>query len=133
MNKSALQAVPTLRSDFQAIDMPTALANSAPFVVSTFILALFAVPSLPSRHLALLVFLLTTPATFITLYNLMPVEPWAASVAALGIGLRQSLVSFIMAEVLYDLRKPVEVVRNYHHEKVVGAELDGTKLVETEL
>jgi hypothetical protein len=117
--------------------MDTALANSAPFVIATFLLALFVVPSLPSRHLSLLVFLLTTPATFITLWNLMPVQLWAASIAALGMGLRQAVVAFVMAEVLLDLRKPVEAAQPLHrpghvHERVVGAEIDGSQIIEVE-
>ena len=105
--------------------MPAALTNALPFTISATLLALFVVPHLPIRNLSALIFALSVPAVFISLWNLLPVEPWAATIAAAEIGLRQSAVIAVIAWVLQDLRRPVE---NTGHvvvsRKIVGRELD---------
>jgi len=132
-----LVAIPTLRTNFDPLNMADAITRSLPFTISFLVLALFVIPQLPTRKLATVVFLLTTPAAFFTLWNILPVTAWSSGVAALVMGLRQALVASIMAWVLADLRRPVEskdiaTSVQITTSRIVGRELDGSRLIEEE-
>ena len=93
-----MQAIPTLRTSFDPLSMFDAITRSLPFTFAFIFLALFVIPQLSTGRLSTIVFLLTTPAAFLTLWNLLPLTAWSCGIAAAVMGARQALVaSYILS------------------------------------
>lgn len=134
MLKHPLLPVPSLRSDFHPLNMAEAILHGTPSVLASSVLSLFVLPAKSSAHITTLVYLLCAPATFLTVWNLLPVTAWASAVVSFAIASRQAVVAGIISWVLTDLRRPViNKVFLGHTSRVVGSEIDGSKLLQDEV